>query len=44
MAERLNVYLNGQMAGILDWDNALDVFTFRYLPSYLDADGALPIS
>ena len=44
MAERLNVYLNGQMAGILDWDNALDVFTFRYLPSYLDADGARPIS
>ena len=44
MAERLNVYLNGQMAGILDWDNALDVFAFRYLSSYLDADGARPIS
>lgn len=44
MTERLNVYLNGRMAGTLDWDNALDVFSFRYLPAYLDADDAIPIS
>ncbi len=44
MTERLNVYLNGRMAGTLDWDNALDVFSFRYIPTYLDMDGAIPIS
>jgi len=44
MTERLNVYLNGRMAGVLDRDNALDVFSFRYLTAYLDMDGAIPIS
>ena len=42
MTERLNVFLNGRCAGVLDWDSELDVFSFSYLPDYL-ADG-VPIS
>lgn len=44
MTERLCVYLNGVHAGDLDWDSSLDAFSFRYLPSYLSAEGALAIS
>ena len=44
MTDRLNVYLNGTLVGVLDWDSLLDVFSFRYLPDYLSRQGAMAIS
>ena len=44
MTDRLNVYLNGTLVGVLDWDSRLDVFSFRYLPDYLFRQGAVAIS
>ena len=44
MTDRLNVYLNGTLVGVLDWDSRLDVFSFRYLPDYLSRQGAVAIS
>ena len=44
MTERLKVYLNGIQVGFLAWDSELDVFSFSYLPDYLERDKAVPIS
>ena len=44
MTERLKVYLNGIHAGFLAWDSELDVFSFSYIPDYIDRDKAVPIS
>ena len=44
MTERLDVYLTGFLAGHLDWESSLDVFSFRYSPEYLAKDDARAIS
>lgn len=44
MTERLKVYLNEVQVGILDWDDGLDAFAFRYLGDYLVREGATAIS
>ena len=44
MTERLKVYLNGIHAGFLSWNSELDVFSFIYIPDYLERDKAVPIS
>lgn len=44
MTERLKVYLNEIQVGILDWDDVLDAFSFRYIDDYLVREGAIAIS
>ena len=44
MSERLNVFLGSKYVGTLDWDAALDVFSFQYHSEYLGMGDAVAIS
>ena len=44
MTERLKVHINGLHVGFLAWDSERDVFSFSYIPDYLERGKAVPIS